>query len=240
MQIDSKEKPRHLGIILDGNRRWASGRGLISWEGHRQGAEKVRKFLEWCIDIGIMTVTLYVFSTENFKRPKREVDEIMKLAENNLKEILRSEVIHKYNVCVTTIGRINLLPNRIQKLIQEIEDATKDYDSFYLNLAIAYGGRAEIVDAARKIATLVEKHELSPGDIDEPLFEDHLYTSYLPQPDPDFILRTSGEARLSGFLLWQSAYSELFFVDVYWPDFRKIDLERAIRSFQQRGRRFGT
>ena len=239
MQIDSKEKPEHIGIILDGNRRWASARDLIPWKGHREGAEKVKKFLQWCVDLGIRTVTLYGFSTENFQRSEREVEELMKLYEENLEKIIGSDVIHKHRVCIKAIGRIHLLPQRLQQLIREVEEATKDYDKFYLNVALAYGGRAEIVDTARKIASMVEAGELSPGDIDEALFENHLYTSYLPKQDPDFIIRTSGEARLSGFLLWQSAYSELFFVDVYWPEFREIDLERAIRSFQLRHRRFG-
>jgi len=239
MQIDSKAKPEHIGVILDGNRRWASARHMIPWEGHREGAEKVKQFLEWCIDLGIKTVTLYGFSTENFQRSKREVEELMKLYEENLREVLRSDVIHKNRVCIKAIGRINLLPERIQQLIREVEEATKDYDRFYLNVALAYGGRAEIVDAAREIALKVKGGELSPEEIDEAVFEKHLYTSHLPQQDPDLIIRTSGESRLSGFLLWQSAYSELFFVDVYWPEFREIDLERAIRSFQQRQRRFG-
>lgn len=239
MQIDSKAKPEHIGVILDGNRRWASARHMIPWEGHREGAEKVKQFLEWCIDLGIKTVTLYGFSTENFQRSKREVEELMKLYEENLREVLRSDVIHKNRVCIKAIGRINLLPERIQQLIREVEEATKDYDRFYLNVALAYGGRAEIVDAAREIALKVKGGELSPEEIDEAVFEKHLYTAHLPQQDPDLIIRTSGESRLSGFLLWQSAYSELCFMDVYWPEFREIDLERAIRSFQQRQRRFG-
>lgn len=239
MQIDSNEKPQHVGIILDGNRRWASERYMKPWEGHREGAAKVRHFLKWCVDLGINTVTIYVFSTENFQRPQREVEEVMKIAEENLEELLSTEVIHKNRVCVTAIGRLNLLPERVQHLIGEVERATKGYDRFYLNLAIAYGGRAEIVDAAKKIAEKIVSHELSPTAIDEATFEENLYTSYLPQQDPDLIIRTSGESRLSGFLLWQSAYSELFFVDVYWPEFREIDLERAIRSFQQRNRRYG-
>jgi len=239
MQIESKEMPEHIGIILDGNRRWASSQGLIPWQGHREGAEKVKKFLQWCIDLNIRTVTLYGFSTENFHRSKREVDELMRLYEENVEDILRSDVIHEHRVCIKAIGRTHLLPQRLQQLIHEVEEVTKDYDSFYLNVALAYGGRAEIIDTARKIASMVEGGELSPNDIDEAIFEKHLYTSYLPKQDPDLIIRTSGEARLSGFLLWQSAYSELFFVDVYWPMFREIDLERAIRSFQQRHRRFG-
>lgn len=239
MQIGSKERPKHIGIILDGNRRWAFMRNMIPWEGHKEGAEKIKDFLDWCIDLGIETVTLYVFSTENFDRSDREVEEIMMLAEENLREILGSDVIHKNRVCVRAIGRINLLPKHIQQLIYEIEEKTIHYDRFYLNLAIAYGGRAEIVDAAKELGLKVKKGELNPEDFNEDIFEKHLYTSHLPQPDPDLIIRTSGEARLSGFLLWQSAYSELFFVDVYWPEFRKIELLRAIRSFQQRHRRFG-
>jgi tritrans,polycis-undecaprenyl-diphosphate synthase [geranylgeranyl-diphosphate specific] len=238
-QIDRDRLPEHIGIILDGNRRWASAREMIPWQGHREGAEKVREFLEWCLDLGIRTVTLYAFSTENFNRVDREVEELMRIYEENLTELLKSEVIHDNKVCVRAIGRINLLPERIRILIEEVKEATKDYDSFYLNVALAYGGRAEIVDAAKEIAVKVNKGELAPDDIDEEVIEDHLYTSYLPHPDPDLIIRTSGVARLSNFLIWQSAYSELFLVDVYWPDFREIDLERAIRSFQNRHRRYG-
>ncbi len=239
MQINSEKMPRHIGIILDGNRRWASARDLNPWDGHREGATKVMQFLRWCTDIGINTVTLYVFSTENFQRPKEEVDGIMKLAVENLREILNSEVIHENNVCIRAIGRLNLLPDPVRKIIGEVEEATKGYDNFYLNLAIAYGGRAEIVDAAKKIASKVNSGELRPEEITEAVVEENLYTAYLPQPDADLVIRTSGESRLSGFLLWQSAYSELFFVDVYWPEFREIDLERAIRVYQRRGRRFG-
>lgn len=239
MQIEAKERPEHIGIILDGNRRWALVRDMIPWQGHREGAEKVKKFLDWCVDLGIKTVTLYAFSMENFQRSKREVAEIMKLAEENLEEILRSESIHRNKVCVRAIGRLTQLPQSVQQLIQKVEEATTDYDQFYLNLALAYGGRAEIVDAAKQIVSKVEMGEMRPDEIDEGVFEEHLYTSFLPKQDPDLIIRTSGEARLSGFLLWQSAYSELFFVDVYWPEFREIDLLRAIRCFQQRHRRFG-
>ena len=238
-QISSGEKPRHIGVILDGNRRWASSRSCQPWEGHRVGAEKAKEFLEWCLDLGIEAITLYCFSTENFHRPREEVEELMKLFEEKLQELLESKLIHEKRVRVRVLGRVDLLPERLQELIHRVEEETKDYDQFYLNLAIAYGGRAEIVDAARKIAERVERGELKPDEIDEYLFEKHLYTSHLPQPDPDLIIRTSGEARLSGFLLWQSAYSELFFLDVYWPEFRDIDLYRAIRSYQRRQRRFG-
>ena len=238
-QIEKERIPEHIGIILDGNRRWASERSLIPWQGHHEGAEKVRKFMEWCLDLGINTLTLYAFSTENFKRSKEEVDELMKIYEENLKELVYSDAIHENKVNIRAIGRINLLPERIRSIIEEVEHATKDYAQFYINFALAYGGRAEIVDAMREIATLVRKGELKPESIDEDLIEKHLYTSHLPQPDPDLIIRTSGEARLSNFLIWQSAYSELFIVDVYWPDFREIDLARAIRGYQNRHRRYG-
>ncbi len=238
-QIKSGEMPRHIGVILDGNRRWALSRDLAPWEGHRWGASKVEEFLKWCIELGIKMVTLYVFSTENFQRPKREVEELMRIAEENFDKVLKSEVIHKNRVCVRVIGRLHLLPENLRYLIYRVEEATKLYDRFYLNLAIAYGGRAEIIDAVRVISGMVASGELSPDSIDEETFQRFLYTSYLPQQDPDLIIRTSGESRLSGFLLWQSAYSELFFIDVYWPEFREIDLYRAIRSYQQRSRRFG-
>lgn len=238
-QINPKNNPKHIGIILDGNRRWAANKQLNPWEGHKEGATKVKSFLKWCIDLGIKTVTLYVFSTENFQRPKKEVDELMKIAEENLKEILNSSVIHQNKVRIKAIGRLNLLPETLRELIYKVEEATKNYDSFYLNLALAYGGRAEIIDAVKKIAYNIAEKKLDSSKIDEALFEKYLYTSYLPQPDPDLIIRTSGESRLSGFLLWQSAYSELFFVDVYWPDFREIDLERVLRAYQFRHRRFG-
>ena len=238
-QIEQDRMPEHIGIILDGNRRWASAKKMIPWEGHREGAEKVKKFLEWALDLGIKTVTLYAFSTENFNRSNEEVEELMKIYEENLTEVLKSDVIHENRVRINAIGRIALLPEKIRNLVAEVEDVTKDYDQFYLNIALAYGGRAEIVDAAKEIALKVSKGELTPEEIDEDVIEEHLYTSYLPQQDPDLVIRTSGESRLSNFLIWQSAYSELFIVDVYWPEFREIDLERAIRAYQRRHRRYG-
>lgn len=238
-QIDDTRLPEHVGVILDGNRRWASAREMIPWHGHREGAEKVKKFLEWALDLGIKTVTLYALSTENFNRSDDEVAELMKIYEENLNEILKSDVIHEYQVRINIIGRTNLLPDTIQDLVSEVQEVTKDYDRFYLNVALAYGGRAEIVDAAKEIAVKVKKGDLDPKEIDETIIENHLYTSHLPKPEPDLVIRTSGESRLSNFLIWQSAYSELFIVDVYWPDFREIDLERAIRAYQSRSRRFG-
>ncbi|EMR73898.1 undecaprenyl diphosphate synthase [Thaumarchaeota archaeon SCGC AB-539-E09] len=238
-QIDGETLPKHIGVILDGNRRWATARDMIPWRGHKEGAMKVREFLEWCLDLGVRTITLFAFSTENFNRPTSEVQELMTIYEENLGELLHSDVIHKNKVRVSVIGRTNLLPDKIQGLIHEMKTLTKDYADFYLNIALAYGGRAEIVDAMKLIASKVADGAVASSDIDEALIEKHLYTSYLPQPEPDLIIRTSGEARLSNFLIWQTAYSELFLVDVYWPEFREIDLKRAIRSFQNRHRRYG-
>lgn len=238
-QIKNNVKPEHIAIILDGNRRWAAEKDLDPWFGHEKGAEKVEQLLDWCAKIGVKSVTLYAFSTENFRRPQREIEEIMRIAADRLRKILTDERIHKNKIRVKVIGRIHLLPAHLQNLIAEVEEATKNYSDHFLNIAFAYGGRAEIVDAARKISEKVKQNELKPEDVDESLFEKFLYTSHLPKQDPDLIIRTSGEERLSGFLLWQSAYSELCFLDVYWPDFRLIDLLRAVRTFQKRKRRFG-
>lgn len=238
-QVKNSEKPEHIAIILDGNRRWASEKELAPWLGHKEGAEKVEQLLDWCLKLNVKSITLYAFSTENFRRPKKEVEEIMEIAGEKLQKILKDERIHKNKVHVKVIGRTSLLPENLQKLINDVEKATENYDQHFLNIAFAYGGRAEIVDAAKKIAEKVQKEELKPEDVNENLFEKYLYTSHLPKQDPDLIIRTSGEERLSGFLLWQSAYSELCFLDVYWPDFRLIDLLRAVRTFQKRKRRFG-
>jgi tritrans,polycis-undecaprenyl-diphosphate synthase [geranylgeranyl-diphosphate specific] len=238
-QIKSQPKPEHIAIILDGNRRWAQNHSMNPNVGHYYGADKTEKVLRWCLNLGVKTVTFYAFSTENFTRSHDEVNELMGLFEEKLCQILEAEDIHKYKVRVKAIGRLNQLPVNLQEMITKVEEATKDYDEHFLNLALAYGGRAEIVDAAKEIAQHIVDGTLSPNEIDEEVFEKHLYTSYLPKQDPDLIIRTSGEERLSGFLLYQSAYSELFFLDVYWPEFRLIDILRAIRTFQKRKRRFG-
>jgi len=238
-QVKNGNRPEHIAIILDGNRRWASEQSFSPWIGHHFGARKVEDLLNWCLDLKVKSITLYAFSTENFLRSSEEVEQIMQIAEEKLRQILTDERIHRHKVHVKVIGRLGLLPKSLQQLIWEVEEATKDYDQHFLNVALAYGGRAEIVDAAKKIALEIERGELKPDAIDERVFENHLYTAYLPKQDPDLIIRTSGEERLSGFLLWQSAYSELFFLDVYWPDFRRIDLLRAVRTYQKRKRRFG-
>jgi len=238
-QVDRQNVPQHVAVILDGNRRWANERSLPYLNGHLYGAKIAEDFLEWCLDLGIRTITVYVFSTENFQRPKEEVERILQLIGDEARRLRNDERLHKNKVRVKTIGRIDLLPESLRQMLRDVERETENYDEHYLNIAIAYGGRAEIVDAARKIVEDVAKQKVSLNQIDEELFSNYLYTSHLPNPYPDLIVRTSGEERLSGFLLWQSAYSELCFLDVYWPDFRKIDLLRAVRTYQQRKRRYG-
>ncbi|MEM1515702.1 MAG: polyprenyl diphosphate synthase [Candidatus Bathyarchaeia archaeon] len=238
-QLKKGSIPEHVAIILDGNRRWAAKSGLEPWMGHIYGAKRVEEVLRWCLDLGVKSITLYALSTENFQRSKDEISRLMYLFKKKLEDLLVSEEIRKYKVRVKVIGKTYLLPPDLQELICRVEEETKIFNERYLNLAIAYGGRAEIVDAVRKIVQKVARGELSPEEIDENIFEQHLYTSFLPKQDPDLIIRTSGEERLSGFLLYQSAYSELCFLDVYWPEFRRIDLLRAIRTYQKRVRRFG-
>jgi len=238
-QVKNGIQPEHIAIILDGNRRWASEKVLDPWLGHERGAEKIEELLDWCLKLDVKSVTLYTFSTENFRRTSAEVQQIMRIAEQWFRKILSDKRIHGDRIRVKVLGRVGLLPEELRQLIGKVEKATENYDRHFLNFAFAYGGRAEIVDAARKIAEEVESGKLKPDEVNEKTFEQYLYTSHMPQQDPDLIIRTSGEERLSGFLLWQSAYSELFFLDVYWPDFRLIDLLRAVRTFQRRKRRFG-
>jgi tritrans,polycis-undecaprenyl-diphosphate synthase [geranylgeranyl-diphosphate specific] len=239
-QVKNGAKLEHIAIILDGNRRWASEKELNPWLGHKKGAETVERLLDWCEKLNVKFVTLYTFSTENFRRSAEEIAEIMRIAEEKFRKLLTDERIHRNKVHVKVIGRVNLLPESLQHLIADVERATENYDNQFLNFAFAYGGRAEIVDAAKTIAEKVKNGELKLNEVDESTFEKHLYTAHMPNQEPDLIVRTSGEERLSGFLLWQSAYSELAFLDVYWPDFRLIDLLRAIRTFQTRKRRYGT
>lgn len=238
-QVKNERMPEHVAIILDGNRRWASNRAVTPFLGHKLGADRVNQLLDWCLDLGVRCVTLYSFSTENFKRAPKEVEEIMRLTEDKMRELLGDKRIHEHKVRVKVIGRIELLPKTLQELILKIEEVTSEYDNQFLTFALAYGGRAEIVDATKKIALQVKNGALPLEDIDEDTFEKFLYTTHIPQPDPDLIIRTSGEERLSGFLLWQSAYSELCFLDAFWPDFRRIDLLRAVRTYQYRKRRYG-
>jgi len=231
--------PNHIAIILDGNRRWAKRNLIMKLEGHFRGADAVEKLLDWCEELNIKIITLYVLSSENLSRQDEELDYLYDLINERLLKLYNDPRIHKNRMKVKAIGSVELLPDFLRDILNKLEYATKDYDNHYLNIAIAYGGQNELVDAIKKIGTKIKDGSLDVSQIDKDVIESSLYTSHLPQSSPDMILRTSGEKRLSGFLLWQSAYSELVFMDIYWPEFRKIDLMRAIRTFQKRGRRLG-
>lgn len=229
--------PEHIAIIMDGNRRFAEERGEIKEEGHRLGSEKLEEVLEWCVEDGVKILTVYAFSMENFSREESEVDYLMELLEESLIRFAENKTVHEKKVSISILGDVSMLPDNVRKAIDYVYDRTEDYSDYKLNLAVAYGGRQEIISAVKRVALKVQKGEVDPEDIDEDMISKHMYTSDLP--DPDLVLRTSGEVRVSNFLLWQLAYSELYFTDVYWPGFRHIDFLRAIRAFQQRGRRYG-
>lgn len=237
--IQNGEMPKHIAIILDGNRRWAKRNLIMKIDGHFRGADAVEKLLDWCEELNIKIITLYVLSAENLNRKDGELDYLYDLINERLHKLYNDPRIHKNRMKVKAIGSIELLPDFLREILNKLEEVTKDYDNHYLNIAIAYGGQNELVDAIKKIGSRIKDGSLDVNQIDKEVIESSLYTSHLPQSSPDMILRTSGEKRLSGFLLWQSAYSELVFMDVYWPEFRKIDLMRAIRTFQKRGRRLG-
>ena len=237
-QLDKDWAPRHVGIILDGNRRYARKHGLeVPWFGHHKGAAKVMEVLRILWEADVKVCTLYAFSIENFKRKKDEVKEIMTLAEEKFAEVVDNPDVHRHRVRIKAIGRVDLLPETVQLAIRAAEEETREYSDHILNVAIGYSGRAELVDAVKAIGEKIESGETTPDQIDENMIEGHLYTNGVP--DPDLIIRTSGEERLSGFLLWQSAYSELYFAQIYWPAVRRIDIWRALRSYGERSRRFG-
>ncbi len=236
-QIKNGDMPQHIGVILDGNRRYARERGLNPLLGHKIGAEKVRDFLKWCWHLNIKIVTLYALSIENLQRDREEVEHLFEIAKEKFQELLTDPTIKKNQVRVKALGRKDLLTPSLLPIIEAAERETENYSRHFLNIAIGYSGRGELTDAIKKIAENVYKGVLKIEDINENLVSQYLYTAGLP--DPDLIIRTSGEERLSNFLLWQSAYSELYFCDVYWPEVREIDLWRAIRVYQKRKRRFG-
>lgn len=227
--------PEHVAVIMDGNGRWARGRGLPRWEGHRRGMEAVRESVKGCLEAGVRHLTLYAFSQENWERPDREVEALMDL----LREFVEQEKreLRENGVRARVFGQLEELPDRARAAVEELESFTRPAERLSLNLAISYGARAEIVQAARKLARLVELGTLRPEEIDEDRFGRELYTS--DWPDPDLLVRTSGERRLSNFLLWQLAYAEFYVTEVLWPDFDRADLYRAILDFQGRERRFG-
>ncbi len=233
--IFSLNLPKHIGIIMDGNGRWAKKRGLVRSMGHREGAKTFRKIARYCSNIGIKYLTVYAFSTENWKRPTDEVNYLMKLFEQYLKEAL--EDFKEENNRVLFLGDKSGFSENLQNLIREVEESSKDCTGMTLNIAMNYGGRDEIVKACKSIALKVKNSELSLDDIDEEVLSNEMYTK--GQADPDLIIRPSGEYRLSNFLTWQSAYSELVFMDILWPDFTEKDLDRAILEYNSRNRRFG-
>ena len=222
---------------MDGNRRYAAELGLMEEDGHRKGRDKLEEMLDWCMELKIKVLTVYAFSTENIRREAKEIDFLMSLFLENFKTMAEDARVHKYRIRVKVIGDRSILPKEVQEAIANAEEKTKDYDQYFFNLAIAYGGREEILQAIKGLATKVKEGKMSIDEISEESFSRMLYTSDLP--DPDLILRTSGEERISNFLLWQLAYSELYFSDVYWPGMRKIDFLRAIRDYQRRVRRYG-
>jgi tritrans,polycis-undecaprenyl-diphosphate synthase [geranylgeranyl-diphosphate specific] len=238
-QITRNPLPNHIAIILDGNRRWAKYHFVGSKNGHLMGADKAEQLLNWIYDLRIKITTLYVLSNENLERNGEEINTIYKLLEIKLEKLYEDSRIHKRQMKIKAIGNVKILPTQLQEILSKLERETANYNNMFLNIAIAYGGQKELVDAIRKIAMMAKSGKIDIDEIDETIIESCLYTSHLPQPEPDLILRTSGEKRLSGFLIWQSAYSELVFMDVFWPEFRKIDLMRAIRTYQRRIRRFG-
>ncbi len=228
--------PVHVAIIMDGNGRWAKSHNLPKLAGHRRGASAVKTVIKSAIESGVPYLTLYGFSSENWKRPSTEVRDLMAL----LRFYLKSEIsiLHKEGVRFCVIGDRNRLDDDIVKLIKEAEELTIGNNRLFLSIALSYGGRAEITEAARKLAEQVKAGDINSQDIDEELFEDNLFTSDIP--DPDILIRTSGEQRISNFLLWQLAYAEFVFLDVLWPNFSKQDFDEAILSFQGRERRYGT
>jgi undecaprenyl diphosphate synthase len=233
--IDKEKLPRHLAIIMDGNGRWAKQQGLLRALGHENGTKSVRMTVESCAKLGIQNLTLYAFSTENWNRPKLEVDTLMRLLISSLKK--EFETLQKNNIRLNTIGNIELLPSKAKKELLSVIEKTKNNNQMILTLALSYGAREELLKAVQKISDKVKNNIISIDSIDESIINQHLYTHNLP--DVDLVIRTSGEHRVSNFLLWQIAYAELYFTDVLWPDFKEIDLIDAIVSYQKRERRFG-
>lgn len=234
--LSKEQLPRHVGVILDGNRRWAADQGSSSEHGHRAGGEKILEFLDWCEEIGIEVVTLWLLSTDNLARPAAELEPLLNIIEDTVGDLAATKkwVIHP-------VGALNLLPEATSKALLQAQTTTADVQGLIVNVAVGYGGRREVVDAVK---SLLQEHSAAGTSLEELAsildiehIADHLYTK--GQPDPDLVIRTSGEQRLSGFLLWQSAHSEFYFCEAYWPNFRKVDFLRAIRAFGARNRRYG-
>jgi len=233
--INKDNLPKHLAIIMDGNGRWAKQKGLLRVLGHEKGTKSVRTTVETCAKLGIENLTLYAFSTENWNRPKLEVDTLMKLLVNSLKKELTT--LEKNNIRLNCIGNIDLLPAKAKEALLTVIEKTKNNTRMTLTLALSYGSREELLNAVKIISEKVKNNIISTDTLDESIINEHLYTHNLP--DVDLMIRTSGEHRISNFLLWQIAYAEFYFTDVLWPDFKEEDLYEAIISYQKRERRFG-
>ena len=234
-KINLESLPKHIAIIMDGNGRWAKQKGLLRALGHEEGTKAVRDIVESSAELGIENLTLYAFSTENWNRPKLEVDTLMRLLVSSLKKEIKTLI--KNDIKLTAIGNLNNLPKKAQKELNEVIAKTKDNNRMVLTLALSYGSREELIHAIKDISQKVKNEELSLEAIDESIINQHLYTQNLP--DVDLLIRTSGEQRISNFLLWQIAYAELYFSTILWPDFRRENLYEAIYNYQTRERRFG-
>jgi len=234
-KIDQSELPKHVAIIMDGNGRWAKKRHLPKIAGHVEGVRRVEDIIKAAKELGVKILTLFTFSTENWKRPKKEVDALMKLLEGYLER--ETNRIAKEGVKIRAIGRIRELPHNVQLQLRNTEEKTQKNKDILVNLALNYGSRSEIVDAAKKVAIDVKENKLDVEDLNEKNFSEYLYTSSIP--DPELIIRTSGEMRLSNFLLWQASYSEIYVTKKFWPDFKKQDFENAILDYTKRERRYG-
>ncbi|HSM62347.1 MAG TPA: isoprenyl transferase [Gillisia sp.] len=234
-KINLESLPKHISIIMDGNGRWAKQKGFLRALGHEEGTKAVRDIVEGSAELGIENLTLYAFSTENWNRPKLEVDTLMRLLVSSLKKEIKT--LLKNNIKLNAIGNLHTLPKKAQKELNEVIEKTKDNNRMILTLALSYGSREELVHAVKDISQKVKNEELSLDAIDESIINQHLYTQNLP--DVDLLIRTSGEQRISNFLLWQIAYAELYFTKILWPDFRRENLYEAIYNYQTRERRFG-
>jgi len=233
--IEQGQVPEHIAIIMDGNGRWAKSHGNIRAYGHKAGVDSVRDITEACAQLGVKYLTLYAFSTENWSRPKMEVNALMRLLASSLRK--EAENLNENDIRLDTIGQTDRFPQKCRRQLEEAMALTENNNRLNLCLALSYSGRWDIIEAVKKLAKEVQNNNIIPEDIDDQLIDDHLSTADIP--DPDLIIRTSGEYRLSNFLLWQLAYSELYITETYWPVFRRKELYKAIESFQERDRRFG-
>ncbi|MBE6871566.1 MAG: isoprenyl transferase [Ruminococcaceae bacterium] len=233
--LNSAAVPSHIAIIMDGNGRWAKKRGLPRMAGHTEGVKTLKRIARYCGEIGVKYLTVYAFSTENWKRPKEEIDNLMKLLKLYIGDFKKDGNVD--NICVKVIGDVSRFPDDVQKEIADVMEITKDGTSICLNIALNYGGRAELTYVMRKIAEKVKNGEITADMITEQMLSEEMYTAGMP--DPDIIIRPSGEQRLSNFLLWQAAYTEFWYSDVLWPDFKPEDLDKAIADYNNRERRYG-